>query len=317
MLSKKEMNILITGGAGYIGSILTKQLLNHGFKVTVLDNLLFRQESLLGNYDYSYFEFVYGDVRDKTLLKDLVSKNDLIIPLAAIVGAPACKSNPTEAVDTNFCQIQTIVSSLSKQQRVIIPNTNSQYGSSDTLITEDSPFKPLSLYSQTKCDAEKFVLESGNGVAFRLATVFGVSPRMRLDLLVNDFVYRSMRDGFLVLFESHFKRNYIHVRDVVNAFIFAIHNYHLMNNQAYNVGLSEANLSKLELANKIKEFVPNLVIKEDSFSSDPDKRDYVVSNAKLEALGWKTYYPLEKGIKELISAYPIFKKKIDSNFSNL
>ncbi len=254
------MKILITGGAGYLGSVLTENLLKEGNEVTILDNLCYNQLSLSGFFSNKLFKFVLGDVREKSLLEKLVSENDVIIPLAAIVGMPACKSNPQAAIDINLNQIKNIIKFSSKNQRIILPNTNSQYGSSSEIITESSPFKPLSLYAETKCDAEKALLDSGNGIALRLATVFGMSYRMRMDLLVNDLVFKSLTDGYLVLFESHFIRNYIHVRDVSKAFSFMIYRYLNCNNNAFNVGLSDANLNKLQLAETIKKFIPELVI---------------------------------------------------------
>ena len=232
-------------------------------------------------------------------------------------GMPACKANPELTVQVNYEQIKNIVDVLDHSQQLIIPNTNSQYGSSDNIITEESPFKPLSLYAQTKCDAEDYVLKNGNGIVLRLATVFGVSPRMRQDLLVNDFVYKAVTDGYLVLFEAHFKRNYIHVLDIARTFEFMINNYESCRGQVYNVGLSTANMSKLELAEKIKEFVPNLVIKQDEFKEDFDKRNYIVSNEKIEKLGWQPLYDLDYGIKQLIEAYPIVVSHNNRSFTNL
>lgn len=309
--------VLITGGAGYLGSVLTRHLLERGYYVTVFDNLRYKQTSSLNYFNNINFRFVYGDVRDKQILGNLVRTHDIIIPLAAIVGMPACKANPNEAVEVNYKQILTIINEASKNQMIMLPNTNSQYGSSDTIITEESPFKPLSLYAETKCDAEKALLDSGNGVALRLATVFGVSPRMRLDLLVNNFVYKAMSDGYLVLFESHFKRNYIHVEDIANTFRFVIENYDKCNNEAFNVGLSSANLSKMELALLIKDYIPNLVIVEEEFNKDFDQRNYIVSNEKLERKGWKPMNGLDIGILELINAYPIIEKISNMNFTNL
>lgn len=311
------MNILITGGAGYIGSILTEKLLQNNYKVTVLDNLLYNQLSLTNFCHNKNFEFIYGDVKDKDLLEILVKTHDVIIPLAAIVGMSACKANPQLAIETNLKQIINIVSLLSKDQRIILPNTNSQYGSSTDIITEDSPFKPLSLYAETKCEAEKYLLDSGNGIALRLATVFGLSPRMRMDLLVNDLVYKSLTDGYLVLFESSFIRNYIHIRDIAKTFLFMIENYNKCNNNAYNVGLSSANLNKLELAEKIKKYVPELVIVKNEFKKDADQRNYRVSNEKLESLGWYTDYSLDDGIKELIAGYKMISKFKNKDFTNL
>ena len=311
------MKVLITGGAGYLGSNLTRHLLEAGYSVTVLDNLMYDQVTLLHLFGNPKFQFELGDVRDKKLLQELVELNDVIIPLAAIVGMPACKANPELTVAVNYQQVADIVEVLRDDQKLILPNTNSQYGSSDSIITEESPFNPLSLYAKTKCDAENTMLANGNGVSLRLATVFGVSPRMRTDLLVNDFVYKSVVDGYLVLFEAHFKRNYIHVQDIARTFQFIIENYEKCKGHAFNVGLSTANLSKLELAEKIKSHIPSLVIKQDDFKEDFDKRNYIVSNEKLEALGWKPIYDLDYGIKQLMSAYKIVINKNNQNFTNL
>ena len=311
------MKILITGGAGYLGSVLTEVLLKQGHSVTVLDSLCYNQLSLSGFFHNKLFKFILGDVRDAFLLEKLVSLNDVIIPLAAIVGMPACKANPQAAIDINLNQIKNIIKFSTKDKKIILPNTNSQYGSSTEIITENSPFKPLSLYAETKCDAEKALLDSGNGIALRLATVFGVSYRMRMDLLVNDLVYKSLTDGYLVLFESHFIRNYIHVRDVAKAFSFMIDNYDNCKNNAFNVGLSEANLNKLELAEIIKNFVPELVIVQNEFKKDLDQRNYRVSNEKLEALGWKPDFSLTRGVEELINGYQQIIKYKNKDFTNL
>ncbi len=309
--------VLITGGAGYLGSVLTEILLNKGYKVTVIDNLIYKQTSVAPFSYNDNFKFVLGDVRDNSVLKPLVDKHDVIIPLAAIVGMPACKAQPEATVDINYKQVQNIVDWASNNQMIMIPNTNSQYGSSTKIITEDSPFKPLSLYAETKCDAEKAVLDSGNGIAMRLATVFGMSYRMRVDLLVNDFVYKSVTDGYLVLFESHYMRNYIHVRDIANTFLFMIENYKKCNNNAFNVGLTEANCSKKDLAELIKSFIPSLTIVENNFKEDFDQRNYIVSNDKLENKGWKPQFSLEKGVKELIQGYKLINKFKNKDFTNL
>ena len=308
---------LITGGAGYLGSVLTEILLNKQYQVTILDNLLYKQTSVAPLSHNPNLNFILGDVRNEELLKSLVEYHDVIIPLAAIVGMPACKENPQLAIDVNFKQVDNIVKWMRPDQKLIIPNTNSQYGSSSEIITEDSPFKPLSLYAETKCDAEKAVLDSGNGIVLRLATVFGMSYRMRMDLLVQDFVYKAMTDGYLVLFESHFIRNYIHVRDVANTFLFMIENYFSCNNNAFNVGLTSANCTKLELASTIQQFIPDLVIVENNFKQDFDQRNYMVSNNKLESQGWLPKFTLEDGIKELIKGYQLIKKFKDKDFTNL
>ena len=311
------MKILITGGAGYLGSVLTEVLLKQGHSVTVLDSLCYNQLSLSGFFHNKLFKFILGDVRDAFLLEKLVSLNDVIIPLAAIVGMPACKANPQAAIDINLNQIKNIIKFSTKDKKIILPNTNSQYGSSTEIITENSPFKPLSLYAETKCDAEKALLDSGNGIALRLATVFGMSYRMRMDLLVNDLVYKSLTDGYLVLFESHFIRNYIHVRDVAKAFSFMVDNYDNCKNNAFNVGLSEANLNKFQLAEIIKNFVPELVIVQNEFKKDLDQRNYRVSNEKIEALGWKPDFSLTRGVEELINGYQQIIKYKNKDFTNL
>ena len=309
--------VLITGGAGYLGSVLSEVLLYKGYKVTVLDSFVYKQLSLTSFCHNKNFSLHVGDVRDSQLLSDLVETHDIIIPLAAIVGMPACKKDPDLTKAVNFEQIDNIVHFLHPSQKLLVPNTNSQYGSSATTITEESPFNPLSLYAQTKCDAEKAVLDSGNGISLRLATVFGVSYRQRMDLLVNDFVYRAFTDEFLVLFESHFLRNYVHVRDVAKAFVHLIENYQTCNNNAFNVGLTSANMSKLQLAQKIKEYVANLVIIEEQFKEDFDKRNYVVSNEKLEKTGWNCDYSLDFGINELLKAYKMIQIFKNKDFTNL
>ena len=309
--------VLITGGAGYLGSTLAEYLLINGYEVTVFDNLMYKQLSVLHLFKRDKFKFIKGDVRNKVKLQELVAEYDVIIPLAAIVGMPACRDNPQMAIDVNYIQIKNIVDVLRDDQKLIIPNTNSQYGSSPDIITEESPFNPLSLYAETKCNAESCVLGNGNGVALRLATVFGVSPRMRQDLLVNDFTYKAVTDGYLVLFEGHFKRNYIHVQDIARTFQFIIENYEQCRGQVYNVGLSSANLSKLELAETIKKYVPKLVIKEDEFNKDFDQRNYIVSNEKLESLGWSPKYDIDYGVKQLIEAYQLVINVNNQNFTNL
>ena len=309
--------VLITGGAGYLGSVLTEVLLNKGYQVTVIDNLIYKQTSVAPFAYHSNFDFVLGDVTNESLLKSLVEKHDVIIPLAAIVGMPACKAQPELTVKVNFEQVKNITEWITKDQMLLVPNTNSQYGSSIEIITEESSFKPLSLYAETKCDAEKAVLDSGNGIALRLATVFGMSYRMRMDLLVNDFVYKAITDGYLVLFESHFIRNYVHVRDVANTFLFMIENYEKCNNNAFNVGLTSANCTKLELAETIQKYVPDLVIVQNNFKQDFDQRNYIVSNSKLENQGWIPTFTLDKGIQELIKGYQLINKFKNKDFTNL
>ncbi|MEY4189299.1 MAG: hypothetical protein RIR17_35, partial [Planctomycetota bacterium] len=293
--------ILITGGAGYIGSVLTPLLLGEGHSVTILDNFLFNQPTLMDSCINPNFAIVRGDCRDKNLMSKLMKDTDYIIPLAAIVGAPACNLDTTAASSINLDAIKLILSLRSKSQRIILPNTNSGYGIGEkgSFCTEESPLSPISLYGRTKVEAERAVLDSGNCITFRLATVFGLSPRMRIDLLVNDFVYRAINDRAVVIFEGHAKRNYIHIRDVSRAFLHGISNFEKMQGNAYNVGLSDANLSKLELCTEIKKHIPGFVFLEAPIGEDPDKRDYIVSNEKIEKTGFKPKYGINEGIKEL------------------
>ena len=309
--------ILITGGAGYLGSVLTEVLLDRGYQVTVFDNLMYKQTSLLHLCNDGSFNFIKGDVTNKKELLPQIINHDTIIPLAAIVGAPACDANKDLATSVNFSQIQFIVDNLKSTQKLIMPNTNSQYGSSKDIITEESPFNPLSHYAVTKCKAEEYIMDWKNGICLRLATVFGSSPRMRTDLLVNDFVYKTITEGCLVLFQSKFKRNYIHVRDIAETFLFCIENYDKLNGEVFNVGLSNANLNKMELATKIKETFPDLVIIENEFSTDKDNRNYIVSNDKLESNGWRPKYSIDDGIKELIQSYKMIITDNNKKYTNL
>ena len=299
------MKILVTGGAGYIGSVMVPQLISEGHEVTVFDNFRYQQSSLLDVCFNDNLEIENGDVRDKDLFKKLIGKADVIIPLAGVVGAPACNRDKQYAIDVNYEQIKTLCDNLTDSQKVLFPVTNSGYGigQDGVYCTEETPLNPISLYGRTKVDAEKLLLEKGNAVTFRLATVFGTSPRMRMDLLVNDFTYRAFKDRTVVLFESQFKRNYIHIRDVVGAFLHGLKNYDSMKGQAYNVGLSDANLSKRELCDKIKTHIPEFHILESEIGEDPDKRDYIVSNEKIESTGWKPQFTLDMGIEELLKAY--------------
>lgn len=301
--------VLVTGGAGYIGSVLCPLLLERGYEVIVLDNLMYRQVTLLNCFGHAHFRFVKGDVCDRELVRSLVAHVDVVIPLAAIVGAPACTLNPTLTAAVNYDAVAYVLELLQPHQKIIFPNTNSGYGVGErvALCTEESPLRPLSLYGRLKVAIEQQLLVSKFAVCLRLATVFGLSPRMRLDLLVNDFTYRACHDRSIVLFEEHFKRNYIHVVDVALTFLFAIEHFEAMRGEAYNVGLSSANLSKRELCEKIKEHVPGLYIHGAEIGKDPDQRNYIVSNEKLERLGWLPTRDLDSGIHELVQAFDVIK----------
>ncbi len=309
------MKVLITGGAGYLGSVLAPTLLAQGHVVTVLDGFLFRQNSLMDCCQYEHFQVVRGDCRDEGVVKPLVEKADVIIPLAALVGAPMCDRDKVAAQTTNRDAVQMLCRLASEDQRVIYPTTNSGYGIGEAgkFCTEETPLHPISLYGVTKAEAERAVLERENSISLRLATVFGASPRMRTDLLVNDFVYRAMMDHAVVVFEGHFKRNYIHIRDVARVFLHALEKFETMKGKAYNVGLDDANLSKLELCAEIKKQLPNFVYIEAPIGEDPDKRDYIVSNARLYATGFRPEWPLQRGITELIKTYTILRNAQYSN----
>jgi len=311
------MKILITGGAGYLGSVMVERFLHVGYEVTVLDKLLFNQTSLLQYTSYPKFKFVYGDVRNESLLEELCKEADVIIPLAAIVGFPACAADPKLAKEINFDQIFNIVK-FAKGKKILYPNTNSGYGIGvgQTECTEESPLTPISVYGQTKCDAENFLRANTSAITFRLATVFGVSPRMRTDLLVNDFVYKAITDKYIVVFEKTFKRNFIHVEDVASVFLFMINHYDEYKGEVFNVGLSSANLSKQELLEKIQSHVKDFAVSYNDFYKDPDKRDYIVSNAKIEATGWLPQWDLDRGIKQLIQGYQMIVPKMGAEFRN-
>jgi nucleoside-diphosphate-sugar epimerase len=313
------MKVLITGGAGYLGSVIVGRLLDEGHHVTVLDKLLFNQTSLL-QYTYTTkFKFIYGDVRNEKLLERCCNDADAIIPLAAIVGFPACDADPQLALDVNYKQIENIVKfTKGTGKKILYPNTNSGYGIGEgqTECTEESPLNPISIYGKTKCEAEDLLLRETDAIVFRLATVFGVSPRMRTDLLVNDFVYKAITDKYIVVFEKNFKRNFIHIRDVANVFMFMLDRYDTYKGEVFNVGLSSANLSKQELLEKIQSHVRDFAVSYNDFYEDPDKRDYIVSNAKIEATGWRAHWNLDKGITELIQAYQMIVPKMGAEFRN-
>ncbi|MFC1497444.1 NAD-dependent epimerase/dehydratase family protein [Verrucomicrobiota bacterium] len=310
------MKILITGGAGYIGSILVPELLKQNHEIIVIDNFMYKQTSLLDCCFNSRLTVIRGDARNKDLLQKYIKDVDVIIPLACLVGAPVCHKNPDEARSINLDAVKMLVDLTNKDQIIISPTTNSGYGigQEGKYCTEESPLNPISLYGKLKVELEKYLMDSGHAISLRLATVFGISPRMRLDLLVNDFTYRAVNDKFIVLFEAHFKRNYIHVKDVARAFIHAIDNFDTMKNEPYNVGLSDANLSKMELCMEIKKQVSDFCILESEINKDPDQRDYIVSNEKIEKTGFKPEFSLEKGISELIKGYQIIKL---NQFSNI
>jgi nucleoside-diphosphate-sugar epimerase len=312
------MKILITGGAGYLGSVITEKMLKAGHSVTSIDNLLFKQLSPLQFTSNPNYNFIYGDVRNVDFLKHQVGLHDVIIPLAAIVGFPACKADPKLAWEVNYTQIETILDSITDNHIVLYPNTNSGYGIGEgqTECTEESPLNPISVYGESKCAAEKLLLESSQSICFRLATVFGTSTRMRTDLLVNEFVYKAMTDKYITVFEKHFKRNFIHIQDVANVFLWALDNYETMKHNVYNVGLSNANLSKQELLEKIQQYIPDFAISYSDFYEDPDKRDYIVSNKKIEATGWNPQYSLDDGIIELMKTYQVLIPRLSFEFRN-
>ncbi len=302
--------VLVTGGAGYLGSVLVGHLLQRGYQVTVLDNLLYGQASLLGYCRDPRFEFVRGDARDERVLGDLVPRHDALIPLAAIVGMKACDRDPLMARSVNLEAVVLLNRLRSASQPVIMPCTNSGYGtqSGDVYCTEETPLEPISLYGVTKVAAERALLDSQNAISLRLATVFGPSPRMRLDLLVNDFTYRAVTDGFLVIYEKDFKRNYVHIDDVAACFCYCLEHFDAMKNEAYNFGLNDANLSKAELAACIKEQVPSLLIHFAEVGSDPDKRNYIVANDKINRKGIRAEVSLETGIGQLLKAYRLLPR---------
>ena len=297
------MKILITGGAGYLGSVFTRNLLkNH--EVIVYDNLMYNQTSLLDLSNNPNFTFHYGDVREWSKLKYLVEQVDIVIPLAALVGFPLCEKDKDLATSINTTQIQNIVDVLSDDQMILYPNTNSGYGTRGKgMVDETNELTPISHYGKTKCEAEDYIINESNGISFRLATVFGVSSRMRTDLLVNDFVYKLLTDRYITLFEHKFVRNFIHIQDVSRAFEYMIDNYYTFNNEIFNLGLSDENITKKQLVEKIQSHIPNTSVNYSDYYVDPDKRDYIVSNEKIEEAGWKPIFTLDEGIKELIQSY--------------
>lgn len=308
-------DILVTGGAGYLGSTLVPALLQAGHRVTVLDNFLFRQTSLNHVCHDPNFQVVKGDIRVESTIAPLLKKADIVIPLAALVGAPMCSADPVGAKTVNHDAILMMLRLMSRQQRVLMPTTNSAYGSGDenNFCTEESPLKPISIYAREKVAIEGELMQRENAVSFRLATVFGMSPRMRIDLLVNDFTYRAVHDRFVVLFESQFKRNYIHVRDIARVFLHGIANFEGMRGQIYNVGLSEANVSKRELCERIAKHVPDFTFIDAPVGKDPDQRNYIVSNAKIERTGFQPAVSLDAGIAELVKGFAMIRNTVHGN----
>jgi nucleoside-diphosphate-sugar epimerase len=309
------MHILVTGGAGYVGSTLVPYLLSEGHHVTVIDNFMYQQTSLLDRCHDKKLTIIRGDVRDRKLLSDWVPKVDAILPLACLTGAPLCNREPEAAKAVNFEAVKTIADLMSSQQMLVFPSTNSGYGIGEEGIhcDEETPLRPVSLYGRLKVEIESFLLDKGNCVTFRFATLFGVSPRMRLDLLVNDFTYRACVDRFVVLFEPHFKRNYLHVRDASRVFLHALGNFEKMKGRPYNVGLSDANISKWELCEVIRKHVTDFCFMVAEIGEDPDKRNYIVSNVRIEATGFKPSVALDEGIEELIKGYQIVRRNQYAN----
>ncbi len=298
------MKILLSGGAGYLGSVLSGYLLEENHQVTVVDNFLYESNTLASYCNNKNFKIINKDCRDLDGLEREIKNSDIIIPLAALVGAPLCKDRKEDAESINYKHNLKLFKKISKNQIVLMPTTNSAYGhgGESEIFTEDSELKPISLYAKHKVEVEKELTNLNNFISLRLATVFGMSPRMRLDLLVNNFVYRAINDKFIVLFEGNFKRNYIHVRDVARAFVYCINNYKKMKNQIFNLGLEDANLSKKELCEKIKKYI-NFFYHEDNFQKDEDQRNYIVSNKKILDTGYNPKFSLDDGIKELIEGY--------------
>lgn len=311
-----SLRILVTGGAGYLGSTMVPALLDAGHGVTVLDNFMFGQNSLAHVCHHKNFNVVHGDIRIKQTMAELLKNADVVIPLAALVGAPICSKDPIGATTTNHDAIVTMLNLVSNEQLILMPTTNSAYGTGDhgNFCTEESELRPISQYAIEKVDIEKQLMARSNSISFRLATVFGMSPRMRIDLLVNDFTYRAVHDHSIILFESHFKRNYLHVKDVARVFLHALENQDNLKGEIFNVGLSDANLSKRELCERIQQYLPDFTIIEAKVGKDPDQRNYIVSNEKIENTRFKPAYSIDFGIQELIKGYTMIK---NSRYGNV
>lgn len=311
-------HVLVTGAAGYLGAVLVPRLLEAGWRVTALDSFLYGhggQGALLDVCASRDLEIVRGDARDRALMRRLLKGADAVLPLACLTGAPICARDPWAAREVNLDAVRMLLRLKSPRQRVLYPTTNSGYGvgARGRFCTERTPLKPVSLYGRLKVEAERAVLDAPNSLTFRFATLFGISPRMRLDLLVNDFVWRAVHDGFVVLFEARFRRNFLHVRDAAKAFVHALGRFEAMKGGPYNAGLSSANLSKRALCREIQRAVPRFVFTEARVGEDPDKRDYVVSNAKLEAAGWRPDHTLQDGIRELVKGYRALPRRAFGN----
>jgi len=307
------VKILVTGGAGYVGSVLIPYLLANNYEVTIYDNLMFGGDQLIPYFRNPNFHFVLGDVRDKAFLAEQMRGKDVIIHLAAIVGYPACRKDPALAEAVNVTGTQNVIAGLAGHQQIIYASTGSNYGSVDTICTEDTPLNPLSLYGTTKTLAEQMTLQCANSVVFRFATAFGVSPRLRLDLLINDFTYKCVSQGYLVVYEKEFKRTFIHVTDMANAIVMAIQKPDQMAGQAYNVGGDNMNKTKKEICDAIAARTGAYIHYAD-VGEDADKRNYEVSYAKINALGFQTQVSIEEGIDELARVAKVVN--LNSNYFN-
>ncbi len=295
------MKVLITGGAGYVGSWVVPELLSKNLSVSVIDNLSFNQTTLLPN-----FSFTLGDVQDEAIMKKLVDESDMIIHLAGIVGEPICRTHPDLAENVN-AKASLLLNKLRGQKPLIFASTGSNYGKVDGVCTEETPANPLSIYARTKLDAEKAFLQNGNVVVYRFATGFGVSPRMRTDLLLNDFCHKAVTSGSLIVYQKNARRTFVHVRDMARALAFAVLNFSSMKDNIFNVGHESLNVTKEGLVNKIKSYLPKFYFHFAEIGSDPEQRDYEVSYAKVRKTGFETKVSLDEGIEEMLKALPTLK----------